>query len=332
MSTFKDEVDCKSTPSDVEGKATSTPNTPKGPTKIIILGDRSGSMQSGNLFGALIDGVNSLILEQKQVAEDLETEPEIEIWVFDTTTDLIRSGKIKDIGNISRDEVEPRGATALNDAMATILDNNAESSDVLFFIFTDGQENSSVKHRGDAGRTYCKNLVETYSKEKNWTVVFGAANIDAYHTGSQYGISADNAFNVGVDSTAVGNMMRAMSDAVRTSSTQGDKIDISMVRQVSAPVRPKPDEFKTSLRRESHVDMIPPLTRSVADGGGDRYSGIQRQANMTSGWFDTQPPLKRANAGPFPVPPAGLTRLNVNLPDEVNEDSGDKEKISSLNR
>ena len=63
--------------------------------------------------------------------------------------------------------------TALNDAMATILDEGKDDKDVLFFIFTDGFENSSRKHRSEAGRMYCKSLIDRYSRDNNWTVIFG---------------------------------------------------------------------------------------------------------------------------------------------------------------
>ena len=79
MSSFTHETDCKNIPS--ESGATvvdsSTAQTPKGPSKIKLLLDRSGSMETCGLFQALIKGVNSLLLEQRQLAEDLETNPKI---------------------------------------------------------------------------------------------------------------------------------------------------------------------------------------------------------------------------------------------------------------
>ena len=102
MSSFTHETDCKSTPSKLGATATdsSTIQTTKGPNKIKLLLDRSGSMQSCGLFHALIKGVNSLFLEQRQLAEDLKTNPKIEVWVFDTSLELIRSGPIKDVIDI----------------------------------------------------------------------------------------------------------------------------------------------------------------------------------------------------------------------------------------
>lgn len=316
MSSFTHETDCKTTTS--ESGATvansSTAQTPMGPSKIKLLLDRSGSMETCGLFQALIKGVNSLLLEQKQLAEDLKTNPEIEVWVFDTFLELIRSGPIKDVTDILENEVKPRGATALNDAMACILDNGKDDSDVLFFVFTDGQENSSTKHRGDSGRQYCKSLVEVYSRDNNWTIIFGAANIDAYQTGAQYGISAENAFNVEADAPTVTNMMRAVSEAVHTSSTQGGPVDISLIRQASAPSRvegnknslpsgPPLVEHNLMLQR-SNIDSVfcqpPVLRRSVAD---------------------SQPLLDEPDSsnqyGMIPIPD-GLSKINVNIDGKSN--------------
>ena len=283
---------------------TSTDESIKGPTKIKLLLDRSGSMQNGGLFKALIKGVNSLLLEQKQLAEDIKSNPEIEVWVFDISVDLIRSGEISDVVDILEDEVQPRGATALNDAMASILDSGKDDTDVLFFIFTDGQENSSVKYRGDSGRQYCKSLVEMYSRDKNWTVIFGAANIDAYQTGAQYGIRADNAFNVSPDAPTIGNMMREVSDALRTSSCKGGPVDMTMVRQVSAPSRIEREEIVTNSEmndNESVFDSTLPMLRSS-------------YVNSTSPGVGAPPPLLRSTAVNTPTftgfPASTVTSLN----------------------
>jgi len=235
MSSFENKADCKRSSDGTEttSQVLSTKSTHNGPDKIILLLDRSGSMTVNGLCQALLQGVNSLISEQKEVAQDSGTNPDIEVYVFNQSIDLIRTGKIMDITEISEDEVMPRGGTALNDSIAHVLDSNKDNSNVLYFIFTDGKENSSGKHRGDDGRQYCKSLITLYSRENNWTVIFGAANIDAYHTGAQYGITSDNAFNVSPDASTVTKMMREFSGAVHTSSTNGRPIDITSVRQAS---------------------------------------------------------------------------------------------------
>ena len=221
-------VDSKSVPI-VDSK--STTNCPR---YIKCLLDKSGSMS--NMFKALIKGVNTLLLEQRQVAEDSKVEIDIEIYVFNSEISLIRSGSIKDVKDINEDEVNPRGSTALNDGLAYILENSKDKKDVLLFIFTDGEENASQKHRGDPGRQYCKSLIELYTRENNWTVLFGAANIDAYHTSSMYGIDAGNTFNVAPDAPTMGVMMREFSSALKTSTNSNEPINVTSLRQASAPV------------------------------------------------------------------------------------------------
>ena len=185
---------------------------------IKLLLDRSGSMNSDGMLKALISGSNSLLLEQKQVSEDLNEDVNIEIYVFDHELLLIRSCEIKDISEILEDEVKPRGRTSLNDSLAQILEDGKDQMNVTLFIFTDGQENSSIIHQGIDGKKYCKDLVETLTNENKWTIIFGAANIDAYSTGNEYGISNKNAFNVNTDSKSVSCMMRGVSNSIRHSS------------------------------------------------------------------------------------------------------------------
>lgn len=257
MSSFVKNNDSNSTNAGASssGELKSVPSSESKCQKYIkCLLDRSGSMSSGNMFQALIKGVNTLLLEQRQVAEDSKVEINIEIYVFDSEISLIRSGSIKDVKDINEDEVKPRGSTALNDALANILDNSKDKKDVLLFIFTDGQENSSQKHRGDSGRQYCKSLIELYTRQNNWTVLFGAANIDAYHTSSMYGIDAGNAFNVAPDAPTMGVMMREFSSALKTSTNSNEPINVKSLRQASAPVT------RSTHRNHVTFDNEPPTT------------------------------------------------------------------------
>ena len=213
--------------------------------KIIkLLLDKSGSMGEYHMFESLIEGSNSLLLEQKQFSEDTNTELIVEIYTFNNTLSKLRSGNVTSIKSISKEEVEPRGGTALNDSLAEILNEGKDEENVLLFIFTDGQENSSTQYRGESGRKYCKSLIEMYSRDKNWTVVFGAANIDAYKTSSDYGIDVNNVFNVDDTSApSMVRMMRGISSAIKESQESGQQVDITPVRTASET--PHPKRFKS---------------------------------------------------------------------------------------
>ena len=225
--------------------------TPKS-AKILL--DRSGSMHA--LMSSLIKGTNDLLIEQKQEAEDSGNSMHIQIYTFDTFLEKVRDGPIESIDLINADEIKARGSTALNDSMATILDEGKDDKDVLFFIFTDGHENASIKHREDAGRMYCKSLIEKYRRDNNWTVLFGAANIDAYQTGNAYGIPEAMAFNVDSNAPTVGNMMRAVSNSIRESSSNGKPIDVENIRQMSAPI-------KLNNNEDDNNSLPPPNFRLV---------------------------------------------------------------------
>jgi len=223
---------------------------------IKLLLDRSGSMKCNGMLTALISGSNSLLFEQKQVSEELNEDVNVEIYVFDNELLLVRTCEIKEISEILQDEVMPRGTTSLNDSLAKVLEDGKDQSNVTLFIFTDGQENSSILHPGTEGKKYCKNLVETLTNDNKWTVLFGAANIDAYSTGNEYGISNQNAFNVNTDSVSVSNMMRGISNSMRQASQTGEDIDVTCIDTTKttniAGTKRKNEDFGDNLSK-AHI-------------------------------------------------------------------------------
>jgi hypothetical protein len=205
----------------------------KGPKYIKALLDRSGSMIIKGLSQALIEGVNTLISEQKNTSELYGNNPIVDIYTFDVIVEHIRSSSIKEINEISHEEVYPRGSTALNDSIGKVLEDSKDQDNVLFFIFTDGAENSSKKFNGETGLEDIKKMMKDYTDKKNWTVIFGAANIDAVKTSKNYGISSNNAFDVLPEAKSISGMMRAVSSQVTNSARSGDDINIDVIRQAS---------------------------------------------------------------------------------------------------
>ena len=208
----------------------------KGPRYIKALLDRSGSMIVKGLYKALVEGVNTLISEQKNTAELYGTNPIIDIYTFDVMVDHIRSSSIKEVNNIFDNEVYPRGSTALNDSIGKVLEESKDQNDVLFFIFTDGAENASKIFKGNTGLEKIKEMMKDYTNNKNWTVIFGAANIDAVQTSKNYGISPNNAFDVLPEARSVSGILRAVSNQVTNSARSGDDIDFNVIRQASQSV------------------------------------------------------------------------------------------------
>jgi len=164
-----------------------------GLTEIACILDRSGSM--GNIIDEAIGGLNKFLDDQK--AEDGDAN--ITIALFDDHYDVIYDNvDIQTIPQITRDMYNPRGMTALYDAigltMTSIGKRLAKTAEedrpekVMIVILTDGQENSSCKYSASKIADMIKHQEETYS----WAFVYLASNVDAMATGSAFGMRSIN--------------------------------------------------------------------------------------------------------------------------------------------
>lgn len=164
-------------------------------TRIVVLLDRSGSMQS--VHEATVTGLNEFINSQKGTPGDAT----IKIVQFDEnmghfTYDVIVDGNLKDVTGIGKEQFQPRGMTPLHDAMGRTINElgdelrrlpESERPDrVLVCIVTDGEENASREF--DAAKV--KELVEHQTSKYNWTFTYVGANHNAVLVGNTIGIDA----------------------------------------------------------------------------------------------------------------------------------------------
>lgn len=163
-------------------------------TDITLVVDRSGSM------GAIRDdaqgGVNAFIARQVQEpGEALLT-----LVQFDTQYEFVHRGV--PIGQVPPYSLEPRGSTALLDAVGRAINETgsrlaaiAEPQRpglVIFMVVTDGQENSSHEFT----KAQVKQLIEHQQSVYNWHFTFLAANQDAFAEAGGLGIHVAGAANV----------------------------------------------------------------------------------------------------------------------------------------
>ncbi|GHU28547.1 hypothetical protein FACS1894172_10910 [Spirochaetia bacterium] len=190
-------------------------------TEIVAILDKSGSMSP--LTDDTIGGYNEFIEEQKK----LQGEAVLTTVFFNHEYQLVHNGKdIKKIKKITRKDYTAGGNTALLDALGkTINDivlklhNTQEESrpgKVIFFIITDGYENSSKEFSQEKIRE----MVELQKSTYNWEFIFMGANIDAFSTAGAIGISQDRAFNYSVQH--ISNAQKAMSVAVKNFRKTGN--------------------------------------------------------------------------------------------------------------
>lgn len=178
----------------------------KNLTEIVFILDRSGSMNG--LEADTIGGYNSFLEKQKNGKGDAY----ISTVLFDNEIIVLHDREnIKDVKLLTSSDYEPRGLTALLDAVGGAIKHignvhkYAREEDVpektIFVIITDGMENASHKY------TYNKvnELIKRKQEEFGWEFVFLGANIDAPREARKFGISESRSVTYKNDEQGVAN-------------------------------------------------------------------------------------------------------------------------------
>jgi hypothetical protein len=157
-------------------------------TDITMVIDRSGSMES--IRSDAEGGINTFV--QAQRAEAGETL--LTLVQFDTEYEFVHKGK--PIGQVPRFKLEPRGSTALLDAVGrairetgtrlAAMEESQRPGLVVFVIVTDGQENSSREFT----RSKIREMIVHQQSVYHWQFTFLAADQDAFAEGGSLGIAA----------------------------------------------------------------------------------------------------------------------------------------------
>jgi hypothetical protein len=151
----------------------------------ILIADRSGSMAS--IMGNTIKSLNSYL-------EELRDRPapglKFTLIRFDTiSTDIVhRRVPIADVPPITAQDLQPRGATPLIDALCVAVNtaklDYADHDRIIFVTMTDGAENSS--------REFTLGQLRDLIKERStagWDFVFLGASFDAYADARRFGLA-----------------------------------------------------------------------------------------------------------------------------------------------
>ena len=196
----------------------------KDKTDITLVVDRSGSMES--IKEDAEGGVNAFIREQA----DETGEAFLTLVQFDTEYEFVHQGV--PIGQVPKYTLEPRGSTALLDAvgrailetgqrLAKMLEADRPSL-VIFVVMTDGQENSSTEFT----KAKIKSMIEHQQKSYNWHFTFLGANQDAFDEAEQMGIAATGAANFAADKVELAfGATNAKVKRMRAQSRQGQTIN-----------------------------------------------------------------------------------------------------------
>ena len=153
--------------------------------------DRSGSM--GSTREGTVSGYNEYI---NGLRGDTASEYSVSLIQFDAhgaahgpeLTISYIDKPLADVPELKLADYEPRGGTPLYDAIGECTRRVEDKGRaVTCVIITDGEENASKEFNKDSIKALIKS-----KEDAGWTFVFLGADIDAYSSGSQIGISAMN--------------------------------------------------------------------------------------------------------------------------------------------
>ncbi len=184
-------------------------NMNKNKTEVIIILDRSGSMQS--IKTDIEGGFKTFFDKQREQAGECF----VSLYQFDTEYEMVFENKsVKDVTGIT---LVPRGSTALRDALGKTINTVGERlaktpeadrpGAVIILTMTDGQENASKEF----GATQIKDLVKHQTEKYQWDFVFIGANQDAVLSGADYGVLGGKSLSFAASAGGVAGAMASFS-------------------------------------------------------------------------------------------------------------------------
>lgn len=179
-------------------------------SRLVMILDRSGSMTS---IASEMEGAMKEIINKQKVSKE-------EILVtyarFDDEYEEVFSEK--PISEIDGFRLEPRGMTALLDAIGKTInsveqkiikkDEENKPERVLFVIITDGHENASREFN----RSSIFKKIEKVKKDYGWDFTFIGANQDSISEGSSIGISVNSSLDFDTSKRGISNMSEKVSN------------------------------------------------------------------------------------------------------------------------
>lgn len=179
-------------------------------TSIVVLLDRSGSMAS--VKKSTESGFRDFLIKQQCEQGDAT----LTLYQFDDRfEDVYINQDIKTISGIS---LQPRGGTALYDAICKAIDltgiklnampESCKPGKVIFMIITDGEENAS--------KLYSKfNVADRINHQRDkysWQFLFIGANQDAIMTGGNLGMKQGSCLDYTANSVGTQNLYDSLSE------------------------------------------------------------------------------------------------------------------------
>jgi uncharacterized protein YegL len=182
-------------------------------TEIIVVLDRSGSMQS--MVADVVPSFARFVDKQRaEPGECVLTLVQFNAWGVQTVYEAVPIAEVPPL------TLEPYGATPLLDALGTTIDNvghrlrntpeKLRPGKVIFLVVTDGEENSSTKRTLEQ----IKASIHEQESKYSWSFVYIGANVDAFKEAQAVGINVARALNY--TAASAGSAWDVLSNKVAT--------------------------------------------------------------------------------------------------------------------
>jgi len=210
---------------------------------ILVVFDRSGSMQTDGKIKEARRGYNAFIQGQKGLKGDAH----VTLAVFDDQYGIMYNElDIKNVGELKEGRIQPRGMTRLYDAIGKTINSVKDESKydgVILLIATDGEENDSREYTAES----IKKLLNE-KKELGWEVIFsGSSEEAAMDAGESLGIIKSDSYS----NTAAGETLKWSNSIVETTCYRSGDVEESNIIHVADAK----DEDQININEE--VDIAP---------------------------------------------------------------------------
>lgn len=174
--------------------------------ELIIVLDSSGSMYG--IRNNTLRGINELLDKQR-----MEGPTRVTIVSFShIAVPLVCGEDINDISEMTEEDYDPTGSTALYDGIGMAIEMaekrkvvSNEDIGVMLVIITDGYENASCKYN----QLQIKKILEQ-KEEDGWIISYLGANINSHEEASKIG--ATYAANWTTNASSVGTLYSSVND------------------------------------------------------------------------------------------------------------------------
>jgi len=128
--------------------------------------DQSASMHEYR--DLVVEETNRLVTQQTELQKFEDSLPTLSISLFNTSLDILEFNDLKKYTELTKDDLCPRGLTALYDGLGDTLHKYKDESNNVVYILSDGEENASIRFR----RRKLQQTIHKLKTEKNWMFTF----------------------------------------------------------------------------------------------------------------------------------------------------------------